>query len=209
MTKTIRRILVPVDLSERRDAAFDRALLMARRWSSELYLFHRRPPWPISRFGIGEDVELERREAERSHLKALVRSASEEGVPVQVVSAEGDSARAIVAHAHLVMADLIVVARDFGSSHMWVLGAWPPPSADPRLSLFSSCRHGKLHPTAMECRSRRLSSQSTSRWRRWLHCEWPLTSSHRTMDEARPFMPCHMRRRWCFPAVKPQAWPPI
>ena len=119
MTKTIRRILVPVDLSERRDSAFDRALLLARRWSSELYLFHTRAPWFVSRFGIGEGVELERREAERSHLKALVRSASEEGVPVQVVSAEDDSARAIVAHAHLVMADLIVVARDFSSSRMW------------------------------------------------------------------------------------------
>ena len=119
MTKRIRRILVAVDLSEPRDAAFDLALLMARRWSSELYLFHTRSPRPVSRFAIGEGLDLERREMERSHSRALVRSANEEGVPAQIVSAEGDPARAMAAHAHLVMADLIVVGRDFGSSRLW------------------------------------------------------------------------------------------
>ena len=120
MTKTIRRILVAVDLSEPRDAAFDRALLLARGWNAELYLLHTRPPQPVSRFAItGEDLEPARREAERSHLRALVRSAKDEGVQVRVISAHGDPARAIAAHAHLVMADLIVVARDFGSSRIW------------------------------------------------------------------------------------------
>jgi nucleotide-binding universal stress UspA family protein len=120
MTKTTRRVLVAVDLSEPRDAAFDRALLLARGWNAELFLLHTRQPRPVSRFAItGEDLELERSEAERSHLRALVHSAENEGVQVQVISAQGDPAHAIAAHAHLVMADLIVVARDFGSSRMW------------------------------------------------------------------------------------------
>jgi nucleotide-binding universal stress UspA family protein len=108
-----------VDLSKARDAAFERALLMALRGKSELYLFHTRSPWPMSRLGIGEDLERKKRAAERSHLRSLVRSAKEAGVPVRVVSAEGEPARAIAAHAHLVKADLIVISRDFGLSHSW------------------------------------------------------------------------------------------
>ena len=120
MKTTIGRILVAVELSESRDAAFDRALLLARGWNGELYLLHVRPPRPVSRFAItGEDLELERSEAEQSHLRALVRSAKNDGVQLQVISTEGDPAAAIAAYAHLVVADLIVVGRDFGSSRLW------------------------------------------------------------------------------------------
>ena len=120
MKTTIGRILVAVELSESRDAAFDRALLLARGWNAELYLLHVRPPRPVSRFAItGEDLELGRSEAEQSHLRALVRSAKNDGMQVQVISTEGDPAPAIAAYAHLVEADLIVVGRDFGSSRLW------------------------------------------------------------------------------------------
>ncbi len=120
MTNTIRRILVAVDLSDPRGAAFERALLLARGWNAELYLLHMRPPQPAARLAItGESLELERRESGRSHMKALARSANDQGVQVQIISAHGDPARAIAAHAHLVMADLVVVERDFGSSRMW------------------------------------------------------------------------------------------
>jgi nucleotide-binding universal stress UspA family protein len=121
MRKTIRRILVAVDLSKPRDAAFDRALILARGWNVELYVLHTRSPRPVARFAItGEDLELERSDGERSQLRTLVRSAKDEGVQVRVVTAQGDDpARAIAAHAHLVMADLIVVPRDFGSSRVW------------------------------------------------------------------------------------------
>lgn len=121
MRKTIRRILVAVDLSEFRDAAFDRALLLARGWNAELYLLHIRPPRPVSRFATaGEDLELKRSDGEQAQLRALVRWAKDEGVQVRVLAVQGDgAARAIAAHAHLVMADLIVLPRDFGSSRVW------------------------------------------------------------------------------------------
>jgi nucleotide-binding universal stress UspA family protein len=121
MRKTIRRILVAVDLAKPREAAFDRALLLARHWQAELYLLHTSAPRPVPRFSItGEDLELKRSDAERLQLRALVRSAKDQGVQVRIVTAHGDdSARAIAAHAHLVMADLIVVPRDFGSSRKW------------------------------------------------------------------------------------------
>ena len=120
MKTGIRRILVAVDLSESRDAAFDRALLLARGWNAELYLVHTRQLRPVSRFAItGKDLELERDEAEQSHLRGLLRSAKNAGVQVQAINAEGDPAPAIAAYSHLVAADLIVVARDFGSSRLW------------------------------------------------------------------------------------------
>ena len=120
MKTTIRRILVAVDLSESRDAAFDRALLLARGWNAALFLLHTQGPRPVSRFAIaGEDLELESNKAEQSHLRALVRSAKDDGVEVQVISADGAPAPAIAAYAQLVAADLIVVGRDFGSSRLW------------------------------------------------------------------------------------------
>ena len=120
MTKGVRRILVAVDLSKPRDAAFDRALLLARGWNADLYLLDSRRRRPVSRLTIpGEEGELERRKGGRSHLRTLVRSAEDAGVQVQVISAQGDQASAIAAHAHLVVADLIVVGRDFGWSRMW------------------------------------------------------------------------------------------
>jgi nucleotide-binding universal stress UspA family protein len=120
MIRTIRRILVAVDLAASRDVAFDRALLLARGRNAELCLLHMHSARRVSRFGVvGDHFELERAHSERSRLRTLLRSAEEEGVQVRVISAEGDAARAITAHAHLVMAELIVIARDFGSSPLW------------------------------------------------------------------------------------------
>lgn len=119
MTGKIRRVLVAVEPSEPRDAAFDRALLLARGWDAELYLFHAEPRL-LSRFALGgEDLEAEDREIRRSRLQGLLRAAQHEGVDARVVSAPGDPAQAIPAHAHLLMADLVVIARDYGSSRRW------------------------------------------------------------------------------------------
>lgn len=99
MSTAIRRILVAVDPAQPRDPAFDQALRLARGWCAELYLIHARPSRAV---------------------RALASSAEDEGVPARVVTAQGaDLARAIAAHAHLVMADLIVIPRDFGSSRVW------------------------------------------------------------------------------------------
>jgi nucleotide-binding universal stress UspA family protein len=120
MNTAIRRILVAVDLSEPRDAAFDRALLLARGWNAGLSLLHARRLRPVARFAItGEDLEVDNSQVERSQVTGLVRSAKNAGVQMQVISAQGDPAFAIAAYAHLVAADLIVVGRDFGSSRLW------------------------------------------------------------------------------------------
>jgi nucleotide-binding universal stress UspA family protein len=121
MRKAVRRILVAVDFRESRNAAFYRALTLAREWSAELYVLQTGVPRPASRFPLsGEDVDVERSETELSLVRALVRSSNDHDVPVQVITArEDDPARAIAAQAHLVMADLVVVSRDLGSSRMW------------------------------------------------------------------------------------------
>ena len=121
MRKAVRRILVVVDPAKSRDAAFDRALALARGWNAGLYLLHACPPRRASHVSTAsEDLELGGSEGARSRLSALVRSAEGEGVQVRAVTAEGlDRARDIAAHAHLVMADLIVIPRDFGSSRLW------------------------------------------------------------------------------------------
>ena len=120
MNRTVRRILVAVEPSQPGDAAFDQALALARGSNAELYLLHTPPPRPVSRFSVsGEDLELQGSAAERSQLNVLVRSAKDEGVQARVVTARGDDrARAIVAHAQLLMADLVVVPRDLGSSRV-------------------------------------------------------------------------------------------
>jgi len=120
MRNAIRRILVAVDPSKPRDAAFDQALVLAHRWGAELYLVHARSPRPVSRVSsLDEKGDATGRGAERSQLRSLVRSAEEEGVRAHVVTAAGaDQAGAIAAHAQLLTADLIVVPRDFGSSRI-------------------------------------------------------------------------------------------
>jgi nucleotide-binding universal stress UspA family protein len=80
--------------------------------------------WPgsaaSSRFTTtGVDLESKRRDAERSRLNALIRSANDAGVMIQAVRGHGDPARAIAAHADLVLADLIVIRRDFGPPGVW------------------------------------------------------------------------------------------
>jgi nucleotide-binding universal stress UspA family protein len=120
MIPTVRRTLVAVDLAESRDVAFDRAMLLARGRNAELYLLHTHSARRVSRFAVaGHDLEFERIQAERSRLRTLLGAAAEGGVQVRVITAEGDAARAITAHAQLVMAELIVIARDFGSSPLW------------------------------------------------------------------------------------------
>jgi len=205
MKTTIRRILVAVDLSESRDAAFDRALLLARGWNAALFLLHTQGPRPVSRFAIaGEDLELESNKAEQSHLRALVRSAKDDGVEVQVISADGAPAPAIAAYAQLVAADLSSSDVTLARHASGVLRALRRPSADRPPFRFSSCHRGRPHPAPfLSGRSRRLSLRWTLRWRRPSHCEWRLTSSHKEMDEQPSFTPCRMRRRWCFPAVRP------
>jgi nucleotide-binding universal stress UspA family protein len=121
MKNAIRRILVPIDPSRPRDAAFEQARSLARDWNAELYLLHIRPARPVSRFTVaGEDLELQAGDIERSQLAMLVRSAQDDGVEARVVSARGaNRTRAIVAHAELLMADLIVVPRDLASPRLW------------------------------------------------------------------------------------------
>jgi len=120
MPETTRRIIVAVDLVAYRDVAFDWALRLSRGWNAELHLLHRHPERHGSNIAInGQDLERNRSAVERSHLRGLVRAAEEEGVWVRVIGTEGDPARPIAAYAHLVMADLLVIAREYGSPRVW------------------------------------------------------------------------------------------
>lgn len=98
----ITRILVAVDLAETRDAAFDRALAIARREKAQLYLLHAIPA--NRRFSWGAVARLER-------MNDLRRRAEAEGLTVRTAEQHGDPAGVIVLHADARDADRRNVRR--------------------------------------------------------------------------------------------------
>ena len=97
------RILVAVDSLNGRDAAFERALALARSSGAELYLLHAVPPtYPFS-FRAGERL---------ARMAALRGRAGEAGVRVQAVEQLGDPAGIIELHANARGVDLIVMGSD-------------------------------------------------------------------------------------------------
>ncbi len=99
----ITRILVAVDLAGTRDAAFDRALAIARREKAQMYLFHAIPA--NRRFSWGAVARLER-------MNDLRRRAEAEGLTVRTAEQHGDPAGVIVLHADARDADLIVMGTN-------------------------------------------------------------------------------------------------
>ena len=99
----ITRILVAVDLTETRDAAFDRALAIAGREKAHLYLLHAVPA--NRRFSWGAVERLER-------MNDLRRRAEAEGLTVRTAEQHGDPAGVIVLHADARDADLIVMGTN-------------------------------------------------------------------------------------------------
>lgn len=96
----LKRILVAINSPNGRDAAFERALLLATSSGAELYLLHAVPV--NDRFSF--------RAAERQERMADMRKRAEDaGVRVQTVEQHGDAAEIIELHANARAVDLIVM----------------------------------------------------------------------------------------------------
>ena len=102
-TLNYRRILVALSLSEGRDAAFERALVLAKASGAELYLLHAIPAGQPFSFRAAERLR-------RS--TALLERARAAGVKVQTHEQQGDPADIIVLHADARPVDLVVMGRD-------------------------------------------------------------------------------------------------
>ena len=99
----ITRILAAVDLSDVRDAAFNRALSVARASKADLYLLHAVPS--NDRFSWGA--------AQRFHrMNDLRRRAEVAGLSVQTDEQQGDPAGVIALHADARGVDLIVMGTN-------------------------------------------------------------------------------------------------
>jgi nucleotide-binding universal stress UspA family protein len=104
----LKRIFVAVDADHGRDAAFDRALALARSSGAELYLLQTVPA----------TQRLAYRSTERLELMADLRKAAEDaGVRVDTAEQHGEPAAMIALHANTRAADLIVMAA--GAPEGW------------------------------------------------------------------------------------------
>lgn len=99
----LKRILVAVNPLTSRDAAFERALAIARASGAELYLLHAVPV--NERFSFAAAERLER-------MAELRRRAEDAGVRVDTSEQHGDPADIIELHAHARGVDLIVMGGD-------------------------------------------------------------------------------------------------
>jgi nucleotide-binding universal stress UspA family protein len=97
------RILVAVDLTETRDAAFERALAFAGREKARLYLVHAVPANHRFSWRAGERFE---------RMTDLARRAEAGGLTVRTAEQHGDPAGVIVLHADARDADLIVMGTN-------------------------------------------------------------------------------------------------
>ena len=100
---THNRILVALNLIGGRDAAFERALALARTSGAELYLLHAVPA--NERFSFRAAERLQRAEAFRQRAEAA-------GVNAHAVEQRGDAAEIIVLHADARPVDLIVMGTE-------------------------------------------------------------------------------------------------
>jgi nucleotide-binding universal stress UspA family protein len=98
-----KRILVAADLTNGRDAAFERGLAIARTSGAELYILHAVPA--NQQFSVGATERLERTSELRDR-------AERTGVAVQVVEQHGEPAEIIELHANARGVDLIVMGAE-------------------------------------------------------------------------------------------------
>ena len=99
----LNRILVAVNLIGDRDAAFGRALSLARSFKAELYVLHAVPP--NQRFSTRASDRLER-------MADMRKRGEDAGVRVRTVEQHGDPAELIGLHADARAADLIVMGGE-------------------------------------------------------------------------------------------------
>ena len=99
----LKRILVAVNSPNGRDAAFERALALARSSGAELYVLHAVPANQPFSFRAVERLE---------RMKDMRRRAEDAGVRVQTVEQQGDPAEIIELHANARAVDLIVMGGE-------------------------------------------------------------------------------------------------
>ena len=99
----LKRILVAINSPNGRDAAFERALALARSSGAELYLLHAVPV--NQRFSFRAAERLER-------MVDMRKRAEDAGVRVQTVEQHGDPAEIIELHANARAVDLIVMGGE-------------------------------------------------------------------------------------------------
>jgi nucleotide-binding universal stress UspA family protein len=99
----LKRILVAVNSLNRRDAAFERALALARSSGAALYVLHAVPVNQPFSFGGAERLE---------RMAGLRKRAEDVGVHVQTVEQHGDPADIIELHANAREVDLIVMGAE-------------------------------------------------------------------------------------------------
>jgi len=100
---TFKRILVAVNSPDGRDAAFERALALAKPAGAELYVLHAVP--------VNQSFSF--RGADRLERMAVMRKRAEDaGVRVQTVEQHGDAADIIDLHANARETDLIVMGGE-------------------------------------------------------------------------------------------------
>ena len=99
----LKRILVAVNSPNGRDAAFERALALARSSGAELYVLHAVPANQPFSFRAVERLE---------RMKDVRRRAEDAGVRVQTVEQQGDPAEIIELHANARAVDLIVMGGE-------------------------------------------------------------------------------------------------
>ena len=99
----LKRILVAVNSADGRDAAFDRALAMARSSGAELYLLHAVPAHQPFSFRAVERLE---------RMADLRRRAEDAGVRLHTVEQHGDPADIIELHAKARGVDLVVMGAE-------------------------------------------------------------------------------------------------
>lgn len=115
-----KRLLVPLSLPGARDAAFERALALAKASDAELLLLHAVPA--NQRFSYGADERLQRSTALRQRAEAA-------GVRALAIEQHGDPAEIIVLHADTRLVDLIVM----GSERRTGWARWRQPSVAERV----------------------------------------------------------------------------
>jgi nucleotide-binding universal stress UspA family protein len=99
----LKRILVPINSPNGRDAAFERALALARSSGAELYLLHAVPVDHPFSFRAPERLET---------MVGMRKRAEDAGVRVQTAEQHGDPAEIIELHANARSVDLIVMGGE-------------------------------------------------------------------------------------------------
>ncbi|HVQ30804.1 MAG TPA: universal stress protein [Vicinamibacteria bacterium] len=128
MSKAIKKILVPVDLSEGSRAALDYASGLARKLGAHLTALHVTAPYvtyePLPAFPPLAPLDPSRQRAVEESLRQFVAPPGSDEAPPAVLVREGDPADEILAEATASGADLIVLGthgrRGF---ERWVLGS--------------------------------------------------------------------------------------